>query len=201
MVQNQNIKDRLADIAMLGPGNQWRTKQCSALAVFLADLEASKRISRITQLEREHGGRHANYTAMLPISTAFMLGEGHAATLLKQVTMNVVSQLGKPMPEIEDISVWAYKNTSLLVQQYVLACTSHDIDTAIMEGMDTRRLKQVLRIPDRYGVPMVVATGYGQVDATQQTPRLSVDEVVFQDTFGVTWGSIDDEERKEDDAA
>lgn len=181
---------------MLGPGNQFRTRQCAALAVFLSDLQASQRIQRIYQLERAAGVRHPNFLALFPISTAFFLGEGHAATLLKQVTTNFVSRQTAPMPEIEPIQAWSYKNTALAVQTFVLAATSHNLQTSIMEGLDPRRVKEILRIPDRYGIPMVVATGYeyeDESDKAAMTPRLDVSEVVFGDTFGapLDW---DDEE-------
>lgn len=170
---------------MLGAGNQYRTRDCSALAVFLADLQASARIQRIYQLEKDSGTRHPNYLAMMPVSTAFFLGEGHAATFLKQVTTDLVStRLQQPMPEIEPIQTWAYKNTSLAVQSYVLAATSYDLQTSIMEGFDARKVKEILRIPDRYGIPMMVATGYEHEKNTAVTARLNLDEVVFGDNFG-----------------
>jgi hypothetical protein len=69
---------------------------------------------------------------------------------------------------------------------------------------DSRRAKEILRIPDRYGVPLMVATGYeyGAPPVThadniisednqshessqqQRTPRLEMNELFFGDTFG-----------------
>jgi nitroreductase len=187
---------------MIGKGNQYRTRDCSVLAVFCSDLQPSLRIQRILELEQRHRaesqaqGRHPDYLATMPISTSFMLGEGHLATLLKQTTMDFISSTtSTPMPEIDPVRVWAYKNTSLMVQTYVLASTSHNLQTCIMEGFDPRHLKDILQIPnDRYGVPMVVATGYEYDDPNSleedklskapQTARLNVDEVVFHNTFG-----------------
>ena len=187
---------------MIGKGNQYRTRDCSVLAVFCSDLRPSLRLQRILQLEQinrasQGQGRHPDYLAVMPISTSFMLGEGYLATLLKQTTMDVVSTTTmQPMPEIDPVRVWAYKNTSLMVQTFVLAATSHNLQTAIMEGFDPRHLKDILQIPkDRYGIPMVVAIGFEYADASSsgenmesyssQTVRLSVDEVAFKDTFGV----------------
>jgi nitroreductase len=204
LVQDDAIKRQLADTAMLGAGNQYRTRDCSVLAVFLADLQASLRIQRIYQLEYQAKGvRHPNYLAMMPLTTSFFIGEGHAATLLKQVSTDLVSSLHTklPMPEIEPVQTWAYKNTALAVQSYVLAATSHDLDTSIMEGLDGRRVREILRIPDRYGIPMVVATGYkyndtetdGASSSTSAIPRLPLEEVVFTDTFGAPLQLSDDD--------
>ena len=115
---------------MLGPGNRFRTSDCSALAVFLADLQASKRISRIYQLEQDWGQRHPAYMNIFPISATFLLGEGHAATWLKQATTTLASYAQpQPMPQIESMESWAAKNTALVVQSYVLAATSHNLGT------------------------------------------------------------------------
>ena len=91
--------------------------------------------------------------------------------------------------------------------------TSHNLRTCMMEGYDARRVKEILRIPDRYGVPLMVATGYEygrelpvhhvddedddvledgdvndimqqQEDVQQRTPRLEMNELFFGDTFG-----------------
>lgn len=50
----------------------------------------------------------------------------------------------------------------------------------------------MLRIPDRYAIPLMVATGYEyeeEQDFTQgkETPRLDVSEIVFSDYFGEMW--------------
>lgn len=183
IVQSPTIKEQLAKDCMLGPGNQYRTKDATVVAVFLADLQLKDRIARIEQLERHANMRDPNYLAAMPIASAFLAGEGHAATLCKQLATNVMSQQ-QPMPTVDPIQAWAYKNTALVAQTYVLAATSHQLATSMMEGFDARRLKQLLRIPDRYDVPMLVATGYEYDDQSTPTPRLGLEEVVFHDTFG-----------------
>ena len=183
MVQCPHIKGRLSSESMLGLGNQYRVNDASAVAVFLADLEVHKRIDRIYSLEKGH--RDPNYLATMPIASSFLTGEGHAATLLKQLATSLISEL-QPMPSIEPIQAWSYKNAALMAQSYTLAATSHELATCIMEGFDVRRAKEVLRVPDRYGIPLMVATGYEYENPAtfQPTPRLSMEEVVFGDTFG-----------------
>lgn len=191
LVEGQAQKDLIAERAMLGLGNQHRVRDCSALAVFLSDLEVSKRVPRIVQLEHEHKHRPPKHTAMLPLTSRFLLGEGHVATMVKQVASSALSgqQKNHAMPVIDPILAWSYKNTALMVQSWVLSASSFDLATCIMEGMDCRRLSRVLRIPDRYAVPMVVATGYDFAGPSEdvQTPRLPLEDVVFRDTFGTPW--------------
>jgi len=194
IVQSPQTKEQLATSCMLGPGNQFRTKDASALAVFLADLQLKDRISRIEQLERDATMRDPNYLNVMPIAASFLTGEGHAATFLKQIATDAMSTI-QPMPTIEPVQAWSFKNASLVAQTYVLAATSHQLATCMMEGFDSRRLKEILRIPDRYDVPMVVATGYEYDEDFKETPRLGLEEVVFGETFGAPM-ELDDEEEE-----
>lgn len=183
---------------MLGPGNQFRTRDASAVAFFLTDLEPTKRIDRICKLESPV--RNPNYLSSLPLVPSFLIGEGHAATLLKNVSTNFLANV-QAMPVVEPVQAWGYKNTSLLVQTFVYAAASHDLATCMMEGYDGRKVQEILRIPDRYAVPMAVAVGY-EYETPQQwesTPRLPIDEVVFQDTFGNPWQSLEDDRDEDHD--
>jgi nitroreductase len=171
---------------MLGIGNQYRAQQASALAVFLSDLQPSKRINKVYQLEK--GYRHPNYRATMPLSTSFLIGEGHAATIIKGIATRVLSAV-QPMPDVEPVHAWSYKNTALLAQTFVYAAESHELATAMMEGFDPRYVQEILRIPDRYAVPLMIAIGYEYVEkiGLEPTPRLDISEVVFVDTFGKAW--------------
>jgi len=62
MVQCPSVKQRLAEDAMLGGGNKGRVRDCSAVAVFCADLELEQRIHRIVQLQRQHENNVHNNT-------------------------------------------------------------------------------------------------------------------------------------------
>jgi nitroreductase len=201
LVQSQEIKDRLSKNAMLGPGNQFRTRDASAVAVFLSDLEVNKRINRICELEKGH--RHPNYLSSLAMTTSFLTGEGHAATLLKGVATDILSEV-QPMPTVDPIQAWNYKQAGLLAQTFVLAAESHDLATSMMEGYDGRRVREILRVPDRYAIPLMVATGYEYEDPStfRKTPRLDMEELVFSDIFASPLTLFDEESdaKEKDDA-
>jgi nitroreductase len=195
MVHSPSLKQSLSEQAMLGPGNQYRTRDASTLAVFLSDLEAGKRIARIHDLEYQAQSRHPTYLGQMPLVSSFLLGQGHAATLVKNIATDILAEW-QPMPVVEPIHAWAYKNTALALQSYVLAATSHELGTCIMEGFDARRLKDLLRVPDRYAACACVATGYEYQDNdnneteewdSKPSPRLALEDVVFGDTFGQAW--------------
>jgi len=184
----------------MGPGNQFRVKQSSAVAVFLSDLEPTKRVNHIHALEKNH--RHPNYRATFPLATSFLIGEGHAANAIKGLATDWLSAV-RPMPEIDPVRAWAYKNTGLLAQTYVYAAESHDLATAMMEGFDPRRTREILRIPDRYAIPLMVATGYEYEDeqSASETPtlRLDLSEVVFSDSFGEPYVSSSNDNGSDSD--
>lgn len=187
IIRNQIVKDELAKTAMLGPGNMYRTRDASAIAVFLSDLEPHKRLDRIVKLERNSGVRTKPYLASLPIVSTFLMGQGRVATMMKQVATDLMSP-AQPMPTIDSIQAWSYKNTSLMVQTFVFSATSHGLNTCLMEGYDSRRVKEVLKIPDRYDIPLMCGVGYeyegNEKGSRRSTPRLDADEVFFSDTFG-----------------
>ncbi|CAB9502984.1 Nitroreductase family [Seminavis robusta] len=203
MVHSSSLKKQLSDQAMLGLGNQYRTMDSSTLAVFLSDLEAGKRIERIHELEHASKMRHPNYLGQMPLASSFLLGQGHAATLVKNMATDFLSEW-QPMPLVEPVHAWAYKNTALALQSYVLAATSHGLGTAIMEGFDARKLKEILRVPDRYAACACVATGYeyqeddSNNEESKPSPRLELEEVVFGDTFGQAW-EFDDPSQEEEE--
>lgn len=190
MVQNQDIKQRLSESSMLGTGNMFRTKDASAVAVFCADLELRRRIEHVVKLEKETNNRDPGYLASLPLVSTILTGEGKVASLMKRIVSNAASHGNfASMPNIEDVESWSYKNLGLAAQSYMLAATSHGLATCAMEGFDSRRVKEVLRIPDRYGIPLMVATGYAhELDDASKTekrsPRMRMNEIVFYDEFG-----------------
>ena len=162
------------------------------MAVFLSDLEPHKRLERIIQLEKDANVRTKQYMASFPIASTFLMGEGTVATMMKQFATDIMSPV-QPMPSIDSVKSWSYKNTSLVAQTFVLAATSHGLATCFMEGFDDRRVKELLRIPDRYGVPLMCCVGYEYEDVDdkngkrleeKKTPRLNCDEIFFGDTFG-----------------
>lgn len=111
------------------------------------------------------------------------------ATFVKQTATEALSAM-QPMPSIDPVESWSYKNTAIAAQTLCLAAVSHGLGTCMMEGYDVRRTRRILRIPERYGVPLMVCMGYDyeEEEEGKRTPRLEEGEVVFGDVFG---GALD----------
>ena len=73
---------------------------------------------------------------------------------------------------------------------FMYACEAEGLQTCPMEGYDSRRVREALRVPDRYEVCMAVATGVGEGGEDGKgakgglTSRFRLEDVFFDDTFG-----------------
>ena len=58
-----------------------------------------------------------------------------------------------------DMRVWAHKTTALACENLMLALRAYGYDSCPMEGMDSKRIKNLLNLPKRAEVCMVVSVG------------------------------------------
>jgi nitroreductase len=142
LLRNPSLKSTLSKHAMLGFGNKYRTIDASGISVFVTDLQPSRRIDRIYELERSSGVREDGYMAVLRVAATFLTGEAttvggwsstHLSTLLKQAFTTALSPV-QPMPSIENVESWSYKNAGIMAQMYTMAATAHGLSTCMMEG-------------------------------------------------------------------
>lgn len=216
LLRDANLKSILSQHAMLGLGNKYRTNDASGIAIFCTDLMPGKRIDRIYQLESESGIREDGYLAAMKVASSFLTGEGsgiaatpgggggsgsssHLSTFLKRTIAHALSPI-QPMPTMEDVESWSYKNAGIMSSIYTLAATAHGLSTCMMEGYDARRVKEILRVPDRYGVPIMVATGYdyrGDDEMIDMQHRIHADFLEGMDNLGDADDDVEEESRRE----
>jgi nitroreductase len=63
------------------------------------------------------------------------------------------------VPTLSGPETWSQKNTMMAAMSYLLACTSRGLATTPMEGYLSWGVRRALRIPRRYTIPLIVATG------------------------------------------
>jgi nitroreductase len=183
-VEGAAAKAALAD-AMVGGGNAARVRAAGVSVVFLADLEPSRRAARIAALERESGRLPEDLVAQLPLLIAGWAGEGKLAYAAKRIASLALSPL-QPTPTVSTSEAWAYKHAAMAAQTYMLAASAHGLDTCPMEGFDSQRVCAALGVSERWGVPLIVATGTAaDPPPSTPSPRLRPEEVLFLDTYGV----------------
>lgn len=171
----------------------FRVRDAPVTAVFLSDLEPSKRIDKIMSIEKSY--RAPEYNAMMPLAAGYFTGEGPwLGNAIKNVAAAAMSPV-KPMPTISKVEVWSGKNAAMAAMSFIHSSTSHGLATCAMEGYDVLRVKEALRIPDRYEIPLMVSVGHSLDEEFGEviwTNRLEVGEVFFEDTFGNTYDTEDD---------
>lgn len=180
LVRDAERRRQLAT-AMTGEKNAARVMEAPVTMIFAADKEPSKLVPQLQQLA-ESAGQPPERVQNLAFLVTFFGGEGVLATRVKQAAAHFLSPL-QPMPSLSLAESWAYKNTMLAAQNYMLAATAHGLATSPMEGFDGSRVRNVVGMPERYGVPIVVPTGYAE-EVAEPSLRYPPEQVVFEDTFG-----------------
>lgn len=102
-----------------------------------------------------------------------------------RLAMRVVSWVCRGrlvVPTLSNAETWSVKNTSLVAMAYLLACTSRGLATTPMEGFLSWRIRQELRIPRRYTIPLIVATGRPYRPRQPQEEEDSVVESISSST-------------------
>jgi nitroreductase len=96
-----------------------------------------------------------------------------------------------PMPTLASAETWSSKQTTMLAMAYMLTCTSRSLATIPMEGFHAGGIRKMLKIPRRFAIPLIVATGMPlSEDAGSRPPGISVtpryppDQAIFSDTYG-----------------
>lgn len=149
-------------------------------------IEPSKRIPRLQELELTEGGKSQADVLNLGQAVRIFAGEGMLTNWVKCAISTVASPV-TPVPAPVPTIAWSYKQTMIAASFYTLAATSHGLGTCMMEGFDENRVKVCLDIPDRYSIPVIIATGYAQTsssDTPRPSPRFERDELFYKDTFG-----------------
>ncbi|CAH0481466.1 unnamed protein product [Peronospora belbahrii] len=162
LVREQKDRNQLAE-AMMG-SNVRKVKEAPIVAVFAADCEPSKRLPRLQQLAHDNGAPRRRCAQ-------------HAA--------RAVSPL-MPVPSNVSTEAWAFKQTAFAAATFLYAAQVYGLATCPMEGFDQIRVRNALNIPDRYGVPVIIALGHPNPTEKPENPsaRLDPTEVFFDGKFG-----------------
>jgi nitroreductase len=96
-----------------------------------------------------------------PISFAFRFSMRAISWILCQP-----SKVLLVLPTLSSSETWSEKNTMLVAMSYLLGCSSRNIATTPMEGYLSWGIRHSLKIPRRYTIPLIVATGQPYVRNT-----------------------------------
>ncbi|GAX20623.1 hypothetical protein FisN_3Hu525 [Fistulifera solaris] len=195
MVHNPEQKLALSRYC-LGP-NADRVRDADCTAVFLADRKVLKTLPRFSQFLQQQNRQMTKLLAFyiavfssgypLPriLSAILSFSFRWAMSMLNIVTR--ILRLPPTLPTLSSTETWSTKNAMLVAMTYMLACSSRGLATIPMEGIDGPGIRRVLRIPSRYAIPLVIATGRAASPMTNldwRSRRYPREEMIYENQFG-----------------
>ena len=181
----------------LGPNRQ-RVLDADCSVVFLADRHVLRSIPRLQLFLRSTSGREPNrrmewitYLYITIFSSGLPLPRAIASlmTFIIRSCVAVIHVFSSrlfhyPLPSLASAETWTSKQATMVAMTYMLACSSCQLATIPMEGINARGIRRVLGIPSRYAIPLVVATGKPREEQPHRTQRYPADEIIFLDSLG-----------------
>ena len=156
---------------------------------FISTIDPVDRLEELIALE-EKAGAYLPFLESLPQSVSLLLGGRGPKREARSFGSKLLS-CALPITEVPSNEVWAYKNTMLAAQTFMLAATAAGLVTCPLEGFDGRRLRSAVGLPDKYSIPLAIAVGFpstplvGDGVKTYSSPRFPFSSVFFKDTYGV----------------
>jgi nitroreductase len=219
LVSSKQHKEAMARYCVGRNAHRVRDSDCTA--VFLADRHVVKTFGDFTELLRGSSQdkklgqkglwKLKFYVTLFSSGFPFPKWISGPFSWAMRLAMRIVSWITRgyyPIPTLFSSETWSQKNTMLVAMTYLLGCTSRQIATCPMEGFTAWGIRKALKIPRRYTIPLIVATGspyirntttsvlsdemttddagisHGPPSTASSTPRFSMDQLVYGDVFG-----------------
>lgn len=149
-------------------------------AKFVLDFERGN-IARNSPKERQAKrikDRELYYGKLMPFVYARFFG---VLGLFRKLLVNIISIFRPMMLEVSenDMRVTAHKSCALAAQTFMIAMANEGYDTCPLEGLDSRRLKRILKLPHGAEINMVIPCGIrdGNKGIWGERCRVPFDEV------------------------
>lgn len=155
IIEDANLRNLLLPIAF----NQQQIVEASTLIVMLGDYQAFNK-GNIIKIHEE--GYQAGYF------------DESLRDYLANAAINYYESKTK-----EDLKLELTRDVSLASMTLVLLANEAGFDTITMSGYDSKKLKEILNISDRYLDVMLIAIGKG-IKAGHKTVRHNVNKVIYK---------------------
>lgn len=155
IIEDANLRNLLLPIAF----NQQQIVEASTLIVMLGDYQAFNK-GNIIKIHEE--GNQAGYF------------DESLRDYLANAAINYYESKTK-----EDLKLELTRDVSLASMSLVLLANEAGFDTITMSGYDSKKLKEILNISDRYLDVMLIAIGKG-IKAGHKTVRHNVNKVIYK---------------------
>ena len=151
-IDTERVKHCL-ELATLAPNS-------SDMQLWEFDFETGniRRNSPIDRQEKRIKDRKLYYGILMPFVYARFCG---ILGLFRVLLANIISIFRPMMLEVSegDVRVVVHKSCALAAQTFMIAMANEGYDTCPLEGLDSRRLKRLLKLPHGAEINMVVSCG------------------------------------------
>ena len=160
-VKDETKKDKLKEYCL----NQSAARTAKELIVCVARIDTWKKNQRkiLTELINNSSAPKSSiayYKKIVPI--VYSQGFLNIIGLIKKIFISFVG-LARPIPRepvsMSDMRVWAHKTTALACENLMLALRAYGYDSCPMEGMDSKRIKKLLKLSRKAEICMVISVG------------------------------------------
>lgn len=186
VVREPEVKAQLKPAVL----DQPQVTEASAVVVFIADADAAQEnYEKVLALGVETGAmtpRHADYYRK-SVKRLFLRKPFNLIGLGKWLVVSVL-RIFRPIPDLvfsgTQAQTYVARQSMLAAATLMIAAKSFGIDSSPMEGFDECRVKQILKIPAPFVIPIIVALGYSaEGPPTKPSVRLPLKERVFWNRY------------------
>ncbi|MDC1050696.1 nitroreductase family protein [Candidatus Marinimicrobia bacterium] len=159
-VKDNEKKSKLKDYCL----NQSAADTAQELIVCIARTDTWKKNQKsiLNYLKKNSSSRSAikYYEKIVPV--VYTQGLFNVIGLVKKIIVfftGIFRVVPREPSSHSDMRVWAHKSTALACENLMLALRAYGYDSCPMEGMDSKRIKSLLKLPSKADVCMVISIG------------------------------------------
>ena len=159
-VRDHNKKEKLIDYCLGQPA----AKTAQELIVCVARPDTWKKNSKLMldMLKDKEIPKAVStyYTKIVPL--AYYQGPFGLFGLIKKITtffIGLKRSIPREPTSYSDMKIWAHKSTALACQTLMLSLRAFGYDSCPMEGIDSYRIKKLLKLPKSAQISMVISAG------------------------------------------
>ncbi len=161
-VKDKKKKEKLIEYCLSQPAAQ--TAQELVVCVARYDFWKTN-ADRMLTLFKEKGNTFPKsaityYKKIVPL--AYSQGPLGIIGLLKKIVVffrGIKTPTPREPGSINDMKIWAHKSTALACENLMLSLRAYGYDSCPMEGIDSKKIKQLLKLPRKAQISMVISAG------------------------------------------
>ncbi|AAZ12784.1 nitroreductase, putative [Trypanosoma brucei brucei TREU927] len=171
--------------------DQPQPREAPVTVVFAGDMEPEWRAPAALELGLNSGYYHPLYGAAYLRLVYYHLHGGPFGSMAKAkscISSWYSNATGTPLLSVPTtMQGYAWKQAMIPATTFIYAATAAGLDTAILEGFDEAKVREVVGLPERYTVPVIISVGYKKADEQGKppvrSPRFSTGSLVRWNRF------------------